>query len=101
MSYDFAKTIFPFYKTGQIISSIDDSLLLNITKDKTSIIEDIDKVVDELFIKYPAKLISKGIVADYCLQNNRPKTYIDLIYNRVKSRILEYIQTQKIGEIDE
>jgi len=94
MDYEFSKTIFPFYDTTQIISSIDDSLLFNITKDKTSIIEDIDNVVDELFSKYPPKLITKGIVSDYCLENNRPKSYLDIIYNRVKARILENINLE-------
>lgn len=88
MPYDIAQTIFPFYDTKQIISSIDDSLLLNITQDKRSILEDVDDVVNKLLEKYPAKSITKGIVSDYCLRNNRPPTYIDIIYNALKAKTL-------------
>ena len=86
--YDIAETLFPFYDTGQIISSIDDSLLLNITQDKSGIIEDIDKVVDELLSKAPARFYTKGVISDYCLRNNRPNTYVDIIYNALKARAI-------------
>jgi hypothetical protein len=96
MTFEFAKTIFPFYNTNQIISSINDSMMLSITQDKTTILETVDKIIDELFEKYPPRLITKGIVSNYCLENNRPKDYVDVIYNRLKSRILEYDKKKKL-----
>lgn len=88
--YEDAKEYFKYFKTKEIVDTFDKSLLLNITKNKKPIIDEIEDCIQELINKYPVKNINKGIIADYCLLNDKPNIYIDMIYNRLRAKILEF-----------
>lgn len=90
LQYEKAKEIFPYYKTKQIINPIDDMMMVNISKDKSDIVYQVNNAVEELLKIYPPSQITKGIVSDFCLNTNRPynNQYIEMIYNRLKAKIL-------------
>jgi hypothetical protein len=85
MSYEFATTIFPLYETLEIINAIDEDLIFDVTEDKSTILEIVDKCTSELLKKASASVYTKGIVANYCLRKNLSQRYVNLIYHSIKS----------------
>jgi len=85
MPFSIAETLFPLYDSWELINPIDDNLLFNVSEDKGDIMKEIDVIVATLLKKANANQYSKGIISDYCIRNKHPKTYIDLIYNAIKS----------------
>lgn len=82
---EFAKLTFPKYDSWERINPIDEDLMFKITKDKTKIMSEVDKIAVELIKKFKQpNRITKGIVANHCTRTNIPKSYIDLIYNSIK-----------------
>ena len=81
-----AETLFPLYDSWEFIEAIDKDMMFKVSQDKTTIIEEIDKIVDELLDKAEAKNYTKGIVEDYCLRNNYPDSYVKMIFNTIKAR---------------
>jgi hypothetical protein len=88
MPYEIAETIFPLYDSWQLINPIDDNLIFNISEDKASMLKIADSHVKKLLAKCDGRKIPKGVISDYCLRNNLPKAYIDVIFNAIKSSIL-------------
>jgi deoxyadenosine/deoxycytidine kinase len=86
MPYKYAETIFPLYDSWEFIDPIDKDMMFKVSQNKTSIIEDIDKIVDELLEIAEAKSYTKGIVEDYCLRNDYPDSYVKMIFNTIKAR---------------
>jgi hypothetical protein len=84
MPYSTAEKIFPLYDSWELISPIDDNLVFNITEDKGDIISQIDEHT-KILLKSSKSKISKPMVSDYCLRNNLPKSFINLIYNSIKT----------------
>ena len=87
LSIQDAAKYFPLYDTYQTISPIDDELMVKISRSKVSIIEEIDTIVDTLLNEGSSKKISKAVIADYCLRNQYPKSYVDMAYNTLKARM--------------
>jgi hypothetical protein len=88
LTIDAASKYFSYYDSYQPISPIDDEMMVKISKNKTSIIEEIDGIVDYLMNEGPNPgKISKGVVSDYCLRNGYPKSYVDMAHNALKARL--------------
>jgi len=85
MPFEVAEKIYPIYDSWELVSPIDEDLLFKVTKDKSEIVDEVDAHAKELLKSIPAKSITKGIVADYCLRNDLPRTWVDLVYNSVKA----------------
>jgi len=87
-----AKLIYPLYNSWEKVDPIDKELMYKISEDKEPIMEEIDIIVSELLSKYNSQKVTKGIVQDICIEKKLPpKTYGDLIYNRLKRRALENV----------
>ena len=89
MPFETAEKIYPLYDSWEPISPIDDDLMFKITKDKTDIMNEVDKHAEKIWNMYPGKSIKKGIVSDYCMREEMPKSYADLIMNRIRVMQLE------------
>lgn len=85
MPYSFAETLYPLFNSWEE-QPIDESLLFNITEDKTDILKDVDKIVDFLLSKAEASQYKKGDVADFCLRQGYPKEYVPIAFNALKAR---------------
>jgi hypothetical protein len=92
LPYKLAEKIYPKYNSWELINPIDDNLLLSVSEDKSSIIAETDSHVDKLLKKAPANKYTRGIIVDYCLRNNLPKVYIDMIFNAIKASSLKYTE---------
>lgn len=88
MPFETAEKLYPLFDSWEFLP-INEDLVFNVTEDKKTLMQDIDKIVAGLLKKADAKVYTKGIIADICLRNEYPKSYIDLIYNS--------IQASKIG----
>ena len=82
-----AAKYFHLYDSYQPISPIDDEMMVKISKNKTSIIEEVDSIVNTLLNEGFAKKITKAVIADYCLRNGYPKSYVDMAYNAFKGKM--------------
>ena len=87
LSIEAASRHFHLYDSYQPISPIDDEMMVKISKNKTSIIEEVDNIVNTLLNEGFAKKITKAVIADYCLRNGYPKSYVDMAYNAFKGRM--------------
>ena len=87
LSIEAASRYFHLYDSYQPISPIDDEMMVKISKNKTSIIEEVDNIVNTLLNEGFAKKITKAVIADYCLRNGYPKSYVDMAYNAFKGRM--------------
>ena len=81
-----AAKYFHLYDSYQPISPIDDEMMLKISKNKVSIIEIVDSIVDTLLNEGMPGKIKKGVIADYCLRNGYPKSYVDMAWNALLRR---------------
>ncbi len=86
MPHSIAEKLYPLYDSWEPIESLEDDLMLKVTKDKTDVMAEVDKHSGILTDKYPIKNITKGIVADYCLREEVSKSYVELVYNAVRAR---------------
>lgn len=82
-----ARRYFPLYNTYQRVSPIDAELMVKVSKSKTSIIETVDEIVDDILNSGSQTRITKAIVSDYCLRHNHPKSYVEMAYNALRSRM--------------
>ena len=87
LSIEAASQYFHLYDSYQPISPIDDEMMVKISKNKTSIIEEVDSIVNTLLNEGFAKKITKAVIADYCLRNGYPKSYVDMAYNAFKGKM--------------
>lgn len=87
LSIEDAARYFPLYDTYQTISPIDNELMVKISRSKVSIIEEVDSIVDTLLNEGVQTKITKAVIADYCLRNQYPKSYVDMAYNTLKARM--------------
>ena len=82
-----AKQYFDFYNTFELINPIDDELIAKISSSKKNIVKQIDEIVLLLLDEYPnLKKFPKGIVANYCLNNDHPKSFVDMVYNSLLAK---------------
>jgi adenylate kinase family enzyme len=81
-----AEKVYPYYDSWQRINPIDSDLLVKVSDNKKSIMNDVDSVVDELLKIAPAHKWSRGIITDYVLRNNLPRTWIDMVLYTIKAR---------------
>jgi len=82
-----AKEYFGFYDTFELINPIDDELVAKISKSNKNIVKQIDEIVVDILGEYPhLKKFPKGIVADYCLNNDIPKSFVDKVYNSLLAK---------------
>lgn len=78
--------IWPYYDTFEIIDPLDRELSDLAISDRTALLPEVDKYVDEMLKLGKAKSWTKGAISDFCLENQLGKTYIDLLYNRIRRR---------------
>ena len=82
-----AAKYFNFYDSWELINPIDDELIAKISKSKKKIVEQVDEIVLDILGEYPnLKKFPKGIVADFCLNNDLPKMFVELVYNSLLSK---------------
>jgi hypothetical protein len=87
LPYKYAEMIYPFFDSWEP-QPIDEEMIFNITEDKTEIIADTDRIASYLLSLYEGNSITKGIVADYCLRNGFPKTFVEPTFNRIKALVM-------------
>ena len=78
--------IWPYYDTFEIIDPLDRELSDLAMSDQSVLLPEADKIVDRMLQLGKAKSWTKGAVSDFCLENGHPKSYIDLLYNRIRRR---------------
>lgn len=90
LPYEVAEKYISLYDTYKTIDPIDKNMLFNITQDKEIMLDEIDSYIDKLLKKYsnPNK-ITKGIVRVHCLEDKLPSAMADLIFNKLKARLLQ------------
>ena len=82
-----ASMYFDSYDTFELINPIDDELISKVSKSNKNIVKQIENIADDIIIEYHnLKKFPKGIVANHCLQNDVPKSYIDKVYNLLLAR---------------
>ena len=81
-----AEPYFKLYDTYQTVHPIDDEMMAKISKSKVSILEEVDSIVDTLLNEGMSGKIQKGVIADYCLRNGYPKSYVDMAWNALLRR---------------
>jgi hypothetical protein len=86
-----ATRIFPYYDTLEIIDPMDKELIYKISEDKQETVDVVDGIVDEILKKFPLNAVKKAVVADYCLRNKHPHYLVELVFNRIKTKIAENI----------
>ena len=87
-----AAMYFDSYNSWELINPIDDELIAKISKSKKNIVKQIDEIVHNIRGEFPnLKKFPKGIVADYCLNNDLPKSFVDMIYNSLLSKAAKSI----------
>jgi hypothetical protein len=86
LSYIAAQRYFPMYDTMQKIDPIDDNMIYNVTRDKASLLPKLDLIIEEMLKEAPADRWSKGMIADYCLEQGHPFLFHDMLFNRLKRR---------------
>ncbi len=86
-----AEIVFPFYNTLEIVQPMDKELLYKVSEDKEETVEVVDTIVDEILKKFPLNAVKKAVVADYCLRNKHPHYLVELVFNRIKTKIAENI----------
>lgn len=97
MPYSIAEKIYPLYDSWQMISSIDDSLIYSISKDKTAQLEMIEAIKKDILDMYPANYVTKGIVEFWLMQNGFHQSMRDNVYNAIKSQSI----LDKVGKENE
>jgi hypothetical protein len=86
-----AEKIFPFYNTLEIIDPMDKELIYKISEDKQETVDVVDSIVEEILSKFPLNAVKKAVIADYCLRNKHPHYLVELVFNRIKTKIAENI----------
>lgn len=86
-----AEPIFPYYDTLEIVEPMDKELIYKISEDKVETVDKVDEIVDAILKKLPLNAVKKAVVADYCLRNKHPHYLVELVYNRIKTKIAENI----------
>ena len=86
-----AVRIFPYYDTLEIIDPMDKELIYKISEDKQETVDIVDDIVEEILKKFPLNAVKKAVVADYCLRNKHPHYLVELVFNRIKTKIAENI----------
>lgn len=86
LDYDFCKSnLFDIYDTLQVISPIDDTMMLKVSKDKKNVAKTIDDYVKDVLKEGHPSDISLRIVKAYCIDNNIAGAMAELIYNKIKA----------------
>jgi len=86
LSIENAKKYFGLYDTYQTISPIDGEMMSKVSTNK-SIVVQVDELVDEILNEFgSAKKITIGIIEDYCIRNDYPKSYAKKAHNALKGR---------------
>lgn len=83
-----AEKIYPYYDTNEKIP-ISPDLISAAVMDKTTLLPEVEVMVNELLRMYDPKKISKPVVADFCVRRNVGKVYIDLVFNAIKAKVIE------------
>lgn len=78
--------IWPYYDTLEIIDPLDRELSDLAMSDQAALLPEVDKIVDSMLSLGKAKSWTKGAVSSFCLEKGYPKSYIDLVYNRIRRR---------------
>jgi len=87
LSLEKAKPYFEFYDTMELINPIDDELIAKISKSKKNIVKQVDDIVSNVLEEFPGvKKFTKGIIADYCIRNDLPKSFVDMVYNSLLAK---------------
>jgi hypothetical protein len=94
LPYSVAEKVFPYYDTLEIINPIDEELLFKVSESKESTVEVVDDIVEKLLDKYPANIIKKGMISDYCLRERKPHYLVELVYNRIRTKIADELYKQ-------
>jgi len=82
-----AAKYFDYYDTFELINPIDDELIAKISKSNKNIVKQVDEIVVDILGEYPyLKKFPKGIVADYCLNKDIPKSFVDKVYNSLLAK---------------
>lgn len=80
-----AKKYYKIYDSWELIDPIDENLMLDISSDKSKILESINCTAKNLLDLYPANKINLGICKHYCLENKIPVRLHSDIYHAVKT----------------
>lgn len=91
LSIENAKQYFKLYNTNQPISPIDDEMMVKVSQSKTDILGQVDDIVDTLLNECSIKSINKAVIADFCIRNGWPKSYVNMAYNAFKARVARTI----------
>lgn len=49
----------------------------------------LDKIIEEMLKELPAKKWTQGTASDYCLEHNLPHYYSEMLYHRIKRRLMK------------
>jgi hypothetical protein len=86
LSEETASKYWDRYDTMQLINPVDDEMLFKVNPDKSSLLPEIDKIIEDMCQEVEGGQWTKGTVSDYCLENMYPHSYSDIIYNRLKRK---------------
>jgi len=86
--FEMAELFYPMYDSWELISPIDNQLLLKVSSDKGDTVKHVDGLADELISKVDAKRISMAVVSDFCIRKNEPHYIAKMVYGAIKGRLI-------------
>jgi hypothetical protein len=100
MAYIGASRFFEKYKTMAPVDAFDKDMVYNVTRDKSKLLPELDRIIDKMLKEAPADKWTKGVIADYCMEENHPFIFQEMIYNRIKRRCLDVEKEEAKPETD-
>ncbi len=87
LSVETAKTkgYFDTYDTLEIVTSIDDEMMVKVSSSKKGIVRQVEDITDDMLNEGFSK-ITQSVVRGYVIRNDYPKSYVQMIWDTLKMR---------------